>query len=168
MYFRKVTMYLKRKAFTMLELTFVIVIIGILSAIAVPKFAATRSDAVMTKAKTTVASIRNAVATERQQRILRGNFDPIFKLSSTSTAGSPIFDAFDGDTSNAVLEYAPLSCATATSQECWRETTTGSAASPTSKYTFNMPVSGSVVFVLTNNRFDCETPSNQYCKELTQ
>ncbi len=33
------------KAFTMIELIFVIVIIGILSAVAIPKFAATRDDA---------------------------------------------------------------------------------------------------------------------------
>jgi len=34
-----------KKAFTMIELIFVIVIIGILAAIAIPKLAATRSDA---------------------------------------------------------------------------------------------------------------------------
>ncbi len=38
-----------RKAFTMVELIFVIVIIGILSAIAIPKLAATRDDAVISR-----------------------------------------------------------------------------------------------------------------------
>jgi len=38
-----------KKAFTMIELIFVIVIIGILSAIAVPKLAATRDDAIRSK-----------------------------------------------------------------------------------------------------------------------
>lgn len=38
-----------RKAFTMVELIFVIVIIGILSAIAMPKLAATRDDAVISR-----------------------------------------------------------------------------------------------------------------------
>ncbi len=157
------------RAFTMMELVFVIVVIGILSAIAVPKFAATRGDAVIVKAKTTVASIRSAIATERQKRILRGTFSPIFRLSSSATQGGSIFDGFDGNTTTPVLEYAPLSCASSSSESCWRETTigAGTTASPT-KYTFNLPVSGSVVFVLIDNRFNCETPSDRYCEELTQ
>jgi len=66
-----------KKAFTMLELTFVIVIIGILSAIAIPKLAATRDDAVITNARAAVGAMRSAVATERQKRILSGNFSDI-------------------------------------------------------------------------------------------
>ena len=66
-----------KKAFTMVELVFVIVVIGILSAIAVPKFAATRDDAIISKGRAEVAAMRSAVATERQKRILRGNFDNI-------------------------------------------------------------------------------------------
>lgn len=66
-----------KKAFTMVELVFVIVIVGILSAIAIPKFAATRDDAVVTKGIAEVAAMRSAIATERQKRILRGNFDDI-------------------------------------------------------------------------------------------
>lgn len=161
--------YKNRKAFTMIELVFVIVVIGILSSIAIPKFAATRGDAEMVKAKSAIGAIRSAVATERQKRILRGNFTTITKLSSSPTLGSAIFDGFDGNTSAPVTEYAPLSCVTATSTSCWRETTTGAgtAASPT-KYTFNLPTSGSVVFLLRDNRFECETPTDQYCKELTQ
>jgi general secretion pathway protein G len=66
-----------RKAFTMVELVFVIVVIGILSAIAVPKFAATRDDAVVSKGRAAVAAMRSAIAMERQKRILRGDFDDI-------------------------------------------------------------------------------------------
>jgi len=66
-----------KKAFTMVELVFVIVVIGILSAIAIPKFAATRDDAIVSKGRAEVGAMRSAVATERQKRILRGNFDDI-------------------------------------------------------------------------------------------
>jgi len=41
-----------KKAFTMIELIFVIVIIGILAAVAIPKLAATRDDAKMSAAVT--------------------------------------------------------------------------------------------------------------------
>jgi general secretion pathway protein G len=156
-----------RKAFTMIELVFVIVVIGILSAIAIPKFAATRGDAVMVKAKTTVASVRSAISTQRQKRILRGEFGTITKLGSgTEASGNPIFDGFDGNTSNSVLEYGRTSCATATSTSCWRRTGTSPA-----KYEFRLPISGSVEFTLQNNRFDCDVANastGKYCKELTQ
>jgi len=61
----------------MIELIFVIAVIGILSAIAIPKFAMTRNDAIITKGRATVAALRSAIATERQKRILRGDFDAI-------------------------------------------------------------------------------------------
>jgi len=79
---------INRKAFTMIELVFAIVVIGILSAIAIPKFAVTRNDAVVTKGKTTVAALRSAIATERQKRILKGDFADI-----------------DGATAEGLLEY---------------------------------------------------------------
>ena len=42
-------MRISKKAFTMIELIFVIVILGILAAVAIPKLAATRSDAEVSK-----------------------------------------------------------------------------------------------------------------------
>ena len=158
-----------KKAFTMIELVFVIVVIGILSAVAIPRFAATRDDAVISKAKATVASVRNAVATERQKRILRGDFDAIFGLSSTSAGGTgvSIFNAFDNNQTNSVLEYAKTSCATASTTGCWIMTTKGTSSVP-AVYTFNMPISGTAVFELNASRFDCQDLTSATCKLLTQ
>jgi len=93
-----------REAFTMIEIVFVIVVIGILSAIAIPKFAATRDDALITKGKAILASVRSSIAIERQKRILRGDFKEITALN----AGSGVFSSFSADSSgkkNDVLEY---------------------------------------------------------------
>jgi len=128
----------ERKAFTMLELIFVIAVIGILSAIAIPKFAITKNDAVISKTKTTIASVRSALATKRQKRILRGEFTDLNKTSI-------------GDNFINLLELKVKDC-NLTGCEGWE--TGGSAIAPT--YTFHGS-DGDVVFNLTNNRLVCDT-----------
>ncbi len=103
----------------MLELVFVIVIIGILSAIAIPKFAVTRNDAVNIKGKEILAAVRSSIITERQKRIMRGDVaTAIIDLSS----GGGVFDTFSADKDGAkalVLEYPPTACATIGERGCW-------------------------------------------------
>jgi general secretion pathway protein G len=125
-----------RKAFTMLELVFVIVVIGILSAIAIPKFALTRNDAVITKAKTTIATVRSAISTTRQKNILQGIFDDLNKTTI-------------GNEFTHMLEYNVTSCNV---DGCNGWETGGSETAPT--YTFNGPT-GDVVYTYQNKKLEC-------------
>jgi len=95
-------------AFTMIELVFVIVVIGILSAIAIPRLAVTRDDAVLVKVKSQVASIRSGIAMQKNKNLLEGTtpFMPA-NLDSVTTYNSDnkrLFNYADGNKSN-ILEY---------------------------------------------------------------
>ncbi|CAA6817742.1 MAG: Type II secretion envelope pseudopilin protein (PulG,guides folded protein to PulD in outer membrane) [uncultured Sulfurovum sp.] len=137
-----------RKAFTMVELIFVIVIIGILSAVAIPKLAATRDDAVITVGVNTLASVRNAIATERQKRILRGDFTGITNLDNDGD-NTRIFTSFNTDNrdnNNSILEY-PVKQGTNAGE--WQVSGT--------TYTFYF-TGGSCAFTLANNRLSGNCP----------
>lgn len=95
-----------RTAFSMMEMVFVIVILGILYAIAAPRLSASRTDAHIAKGKADIASIRSGIVSERQSRLIRGNSDFIATdvLDTNTTTG-----LFDG-----VLMYAVVPTATKT------------------------------------------------------
>lgn len=90
-----------KNAFTMIEIVFAIVILGILAAVAVPRFAATRVDAQISKGRSDVASIRSAIVSERQARLIKGDNTFINKLHSSATS---YFDS-NGTAANSLLMY---------------------------------------------------------------
>ena len=147
----------QRSAFTMVELIFVIIVIGILSAIAIPKLAATRDDAIITVAINTVSSVRNSLATERKKRTLRGDFGNITDLNAGPSTVE-MFTGFNADKAgniNPVLEYA-IRLGTAT--EGW----TGTGL----KYTF-ANAGRTCAAQLNNSRFVAvTTPTTGLCREL--
>ena len=60
-----------KKAFTMIELIFVIVILGILASVAIPRLAGTRTDA---EIATTVSNIRTLLSDLNSYYVVKGEF----------------------------------------------------------------------------------------------
>ncbi|MDP1784923.1 MAG: prepilin-type N-terminal cleavage/methylation domain-containing protein [Sulfuricurvum sp.] len=144
---------MKRNAFTMIELVFVIVILGILAAVAIPRFAATRDDAQITKGRSDVAAIRSAIVSERQTRLLKGDIAYVSALDGVST------NLFDGpDANHTLLQYG---IAPGVGNGKWAKTAAN---------TFTYTVLGDpVAFTYTQatGAFDC-THTNLNCKRLTE
>lgn len=83
----------------MIELVFVIVVLGILAAVAIPRFAATRDDAQIAKGRSDISAIRAAIVSERQTRLLQGDTRYISQLHSSTSS------LFDGNGSSHLLQY---------------------------------------------------------------
>ena len=148
-----------KNAFTMIELVFVIVVLGILAAIAVPKFSATRTDAQIAKARSDISSIRSSIVTERQSRLIRGDSAYISGLSQGTDT------LFDGnDSSHQLLTYG-----VASGSEDGHWTTTDTSA-PYKNYEFH--ISGLDVafdYNATNGKFICDpadSTTGDMCKKL--
>ena len=143
-----------KNAFTMIELVFVIVIIGILSVVAVPKLAPIMGSAKDAKAASTLASVRSAISTERQKRILQGDFTHAITDLGDDTY---VFDKFD-TTNNAVLEYPMKSCSHG---GCWER-----IDGPQFKYHFSS--SKYATFELNSSRLVCADDDTSNCDELSR
>jgi general secretion pathway protein G len=96
-----------KKSFTMLELIFVIIVIGILSAVAIPKIFATRDDAMIVKLKTDVSNIRGAIANLRTKKLMQGDSSyPSYLDDADADAENE--ELFDGNSSIGVLLDYPI------------------------------------------------------------
>lgn len=99
----------------MVELVFVIVILGILAAVAIPRLGASRDDAVLVKGQSQVSAIRSGIALQKSKRLLEGTPTPLPNLDFVTNLvtgynvdNQRLFNFADGNTSN-VLEYPIVS-----------------------------------------------------------
>ena len=153
----------------MIELVFVIVVLGILASVAIPRLAATRDDAVLVKGKSQISAIRSGLAMQKAKSLLQGDntgiYNSSFRLtrldditSGFNASNSRLFNFADGNESN-VLESPIFSKTTSTG---------GWVKDANNTYTFKMTNSDSVQFTYnpTTGVFGCGTSAN--CLLLTQ
>src|ERR1043166_8193305 len=78
-----------RKGFTLIDLLIVVVIIGILAAIAIPKFAATKDKAKLASVK---SDVRNGMTAEEAYFSDFAKYGALADLQSASTAALEIYN----------------------------------------------------------------------------
>ncbi len=153
-----------KKAFTMIELVIVIVILGILSSVAISKMAVTRDDAIISKGRSEVAAIRNAISLKRNTNILMGQGASFpSRLDALDSPASSDGDALFGHDTNAsddkqkLLDYPIYS----KSKNGWRKVANN-------KYAFNaIGVDANFTYSSANGSFDCKH-TVKLCKDLTE
>jgi len=161
---------MKRSAFTMIELVVVIVILGILSSIAVSKMAVTRDDAQITKGRSEIAALRNAIILYRNTNMLKGNGAKYpSKLDALSTAtssdGNAIFgyDSNDSKEDNKLLDYPVYAKDT---NGHWRKVANN-------KYSYKITnLDVNFTYIAKIGKFDCKhgiaNGAQKLCKSLTE
>ena len=149
-----------KPAFTMVELIFVIVVLGVLAVVAIPKLAASRDDAILVKGKSQVSAIRSGIAMQKSKRLLEGT-SPYYPITlDKNTTPTVLFS--DGDYGN-ILEYG---LDIGTSDGKWNRT---SQDENESKYNFYLEGQAvSFTYDASTGRFNCDNPTTQNCKDLTQ
>lgn len=149
----------------MIELIFVIIVIGILAMIAIPKFSGVENQAVISSGRSTVMSVRAAISTLRQKGFMLGDSNYISSLDAgvaADTAGVKIFDN-NGTAADTLLTYPVIT----------KNTSGGWMKTGNNQYTYYVD-STPVVFTYNpaNGTFTCNTsaadPAGTYCKELSQ
>jgi len=80
---------MKRNAFTMIELVFVIVVLGILAAVALPRLGGNIERAKIATGQGDVAAVRSAIASTRQKNLVKGDNS----YPSTLESGTGLFGA---------------------------------------------------------------------------
>ena len=104
-----------RKGFTMIELIFVIVILGVLASVAIPRLAATRDDAEVAKAAT---NLTTAISDITAYYTAKGDFNSTIKQMT---------NALDAD--GKLLIKGNKSCATITTSGGGKQTTSNGKTS---------------------------------------
>jgi general secretion pathway protein G len=156
-----------KKAFTMIELIFVIVVLGILSIVAIPRLGGVTDDANLAQAMATVSSIRSAIATQRERNIIKGDSSFPIYLDDTPFHNNILADThqnlFDGDLTFKILQYPIYSKA---EKGGWMKASENGVETI---YNFYLNTNKLVTFRYNNSdgTFDCDHADTN-CQDITE
>ena len=151
-----------KKSFTLLELILVIVIIGILASVAIPKLFATRDDAIITKIRTDVSTIRSAISNLHTKNLMRGvsSYPEVLDDAASNTEDEALFD---GNTSIGTLLDYPIYSKNANGHWMKTDDTNYTVKIMDNDIKFN--------YYPNNGHFDCQNlnsgEADNLCKTLT-
>lgn len=151
---------MNKTAFTMIELVFVVVILGILATVAVPKMLVTRDDAIVSKARSTISAIQAGIETIKARNILtsNGGYPTVLDTVTTFDADNQLLFYNDTNSSESILQTPVISKKDVGGN--WVKT----AANTYDLYLTNSTTL-SFTYSPTNGRFKCDYTS-QDCKDL--
>ena len=138
-----------RNAFTIIELIFVVVILGILASVAVSKFGSSKTVAELANTRSDIASIRAAIVSERQSQLIKGVNSYIPKLTPNSTTSTMLFT---GDGNRTLLRYGLTKGSQAGQWTLTSDTAYSyNSGNDTTSFDYNA----------TNGTFDCTAGANE-------
>jgi general secretion pathway protein G len=152
-----------KNAFTMIELVFVIVVLGILSAVAIPRLSGSVEDANIATCISTISTIRSAIASERQRSLILGTRNyPAILDDATTAVGEALFD---GNASINILQYGVYA---GNESGDWIKTSVNDDDKITYKYYLGRGKDVTFTYKKADGTFDCDHVNNEYCRRLTE
>jgi prepilin-type N-terminal cleavage/methylation domain-containing protein len=118
-----------KNAFTLIELIFVIVIIGVLASVAIPKFKNLTTHAKTSGVKSVVTSVQSSIDNIHGKWIINDSMttfkDSQGNAHALNTQGYPVhLDDYDNDKIHLfkwVLKMPVIACASGKTNGCWKE-----------------------------------------------
>ena len=162
-----------KKSFTLIELIFVIVVIGLLASVAVPKFMQTKASASASSALSIVSSVRTAIETKHGEWIINDNLDSadgytpqgypiILDEADKNKAGEQLFE---GNSTLVLLKKGVRSCL---NNDCWFKYKDDDTENNISYYAYKFNEESNITLDYngSNGKFECNNDSKDNGSDL--